>query len=77
MQLQEEINQLKIYIENLKKGISKFLPHVNIDEKGNIYNAVVDNEYLVPQPLCMNSRKDYYNWIQEEREAREQNKLRE
>jgi hypothetical protein len=31
-----------------------------------------EHNYFVPQPLCMNRLKDYYQWLKEEKEAREE-----
>ena len=70
-QLQKQIDHLKKYIENLKKHIAELLPYMSIDEYGNICNNSQD-ENVIPHPLCMNKRRDYFEWIQEEAEAREQ-----
>jgi hypothetical protein len=35
---------------------------------------IIQNEpdYFVPPPLCINRIKDYYEWLKEEKEAREE-----
>lgn len=37
-----------------------------------IHTEYYEPDYFVPQPLCMNRIKDYYEWLKEEKEAREE-----